>query len=272
MRKITFMLCVFMAGISLYAVESRAITIGPTRLETRLPPGEVAGADYYVQNETDAPIHVTVEPENWGRDAYDYANLDIKDWIKPDCYEFDLKPMEIKKLKVTVRVPKKIKGEIAAQIFFASSPVEGAEGGGGSVRTRLGSVLYVAIKGTETAMADIVNIGVSDASGIEGAENKLMIDTLVHNGGNVHIRPGFGRVTIMDQKGLIVAKIEMVTDHSILPNQEYAYPVLLNRDKLTEGKYAISAEIKYGKMYGREKTARLEKTMEVDKEGKVLVK
>lgn len=266
------LILVILLAMTFISIESYAITIGPTRLEARLPPGEIADADYYVQNETDAPIHVSVEPENWGKDAYDYTKLDIKDWVKVDCPEFDLKPMEIKKLKLTINVPKKRKGEIVAQIFFVSSAIKSAEEAGGSLRTRLGSVLYIAIKGTEIVKADIVNIGVSDAAEIEGAQDKLRIDTLVHNGGNVHIRPGSGEIIVTDEKGLTIAKMDMVTDHSILPNQDFAYPVLLSKDKLTKGKYIISAEIKYGKMYGREKTAKREKMFEVNKEGKVSVK
>ena len=58
--------------------------------------------------------------------------------------------------------------------------------------------------------------------------------------------------------------------HAVLPGKSVEYPAVWSGPALQEGKYRISCEIKYGKMYGREKSAKFEKMMEVDKEGKVL--
>ena len=69
-----------------------ALTIGPSRLEVRLPAGEVASADYYAQNEMESTMHVVVEPENWYLDAYDYKGLKAGDWLKIEPVEFDLAP------------------------------------------------------------------------------------------------------------------------------------------------------------------------------------
>lgn len=262
---------IFAAVLLLNAVicgpDSYAITIGPDRLDVRLPPGEVAGADYYAQNDTDAPMHVEVEPQNWAKNSYDYTNLDIKDWISLDCYEFDLKPKEIKKLKLTVRVPKNVKGEIAAQIYFTSSGLQAEGSLTQNVRSRLSAILYVAIKGTEIVKGEINNISVSDTN-----DGKLKVEVAVKNDGNVHIWPSYGKVLIENEKGQRVALLDLATRHSVLPNSEYAYRAMLDKAKMNEGKYRISSEIKYGKMYGKEKTMRFEKQIEVDKEGKVLAK
>lgn len=252
-------------GVVFYASNAHALTIGPGRFETRLPPGEVAGIDYYAQNETDAPVHVVVEPENWARDAYDYGKLDIKDWVTLDCYEFDLKPMEIKKLKLTVRVPKDAKGELVAQIFFTSSAAEGPPG---SVRARLGAVLYVAVRGTEIVKAGIRSMDINDIP----EKNQIKVNVTVRNDGNVHIRPREGRVLIEDLKGQRIALLDMVTESAALPGRERVFSVTADKSPFREGAYIVLSEIKFGNMYGREKTAKFRMEFGVDKDGRVAVK
>ena len=65
MLKRTIFIIMMISALVVFSQESSfAITIGPSRFEVSLPQGEVAVADYYVQNETEDPIHVVVEPEN----------------------------------------------------------------------------------------------------------------------------------------------------------------------------------------------------------------
>ena len=258
-------------AIGLFCVtESHALIIGPARLEARLPAGEVAGIDYYAQNDTESPAHITVEPENWAKDSYDYGSLAAGDWLKIDTYQFDLKPKEIKKLKLTVRIPKTAKGELVAQIFFTSGAVGAEAALQGGVRARLGAVLYISIKGTEKPMLEIKGIDVKTAGDEKSASLKIVVTA--QNEGNVHIHPASGILTIYDDKGRQVARVNMAPEHSVLPGKVVEYPAAWDNPALNEGKYSISCEIKYGKMYGREKIAKFEKIMEVDKEGKVLAK
>jgi hypothetical protein len=268
MRKNIASILIILSIVTIFVSDSRAIIIGPARLEVRLPRGEIADIYYYAQNDTEAPIHVLVEPENWAKGAYDYGNLSIKDWISMDCYEFDLKPKEIKKIKLTIKVPKDAKGELVAQIFFTSSALSAHDKSSSGIRSRLGGVLYVAVKGTEKAAAEIHDIAITRMN--EDKPGKMDIAVKVRNSGNVHIRPASGFVAIEDKKGQRIARIDMNTEHSVLPGIEYTYTERLsNGPELKEGKYRISSEIKYGKMYGREKTARFAKDFEVDGTGKV---
>lgn len=251
-----------------WVAESYSIIIGPARMEVRLPAGETAGMDYYAQNDTETPVHVVVEPENWVKGVYDYSKLPIEKWIKVDGREFDLKPMEIKKLRVTVKVPKDVKGELVAQIFFTSVPVGADEASG--IRSRLGAVLYVAIKDTEKPVLEIRNISVTDVTGQDG--NKLKIGVNTKNEGNVHIRPSSGLLNIFDEKGRRVAQASLLVDQPVLPGNELAYEAVLDRPELKQGKYSVYCDIKYGKMYGREKAAKLVKEFEIDNSGKVIIK
>jgi hypothetical protein len=252
-----------------WVAESHSITIAPARFEARLPAGEVAGIDYYAQNDTDGPIHVTVEPENWLQNVYDYSGIAASDWIKAEPREFDLKPKEIKKVRVTVRVPKKAKGELVAQIFFTSAISGASDAAGGSIKSRLGAVLYVAIKDTEKVNAEIGEISVSGLKIDE--KDGMKIDVLLRNKGNVHIRPAEGRVAVSDVKGREISQLHMATDYSVVPGQEFAYTVSWDNPALAEGKYKVSAFIKYGRMYTREREAKFEKWFMVDKAGKVIV-
>lgn len=251
-----------------WVAESHSIIIGPARMEARLPAGEVAGIDYYAQNDTDTPIHVVVQPENWAKGVYDYSKFSIEKWVKLDFYEFDLKPKEIKKLRLTVKVPKEASGELVAQIFFSSLPV-GADAVTG-VRSRLGAVLYVAVKNTEKPWLAINSANVTDVAGQDGNRLKITVSTL--NEGNVHIHSSSGIVTIFDEKGGRITQADLPVDISVLPGNEFAYEVVIDRPELKQGKYSISCEIRYGKMYGREKTAKFKGSFEVDAAGKVSAK
>ena len=74
------------------------------------------------------------------------------------------------------------------------------------------------------------------------------------------------------EKGREINRLPFVTDYSVVPGQEFAYSALWDNPTLKEGRYHVSASIKYGKMYSKEKTVKLEKVFEVDKDGKVSVK
>lgn len=252
------------------AAESYGLVMGPAKFETRLPPNEIAEGDYYVQNDTDKDAHVVVEPENWFKEAYDYGKLDIKDWVTFNTYEFDLKPKEIKKLRIKITVPINVKGELVAQIFFTSAvPREKGQPSPGTIHARLGAVLYVAIKGTERVDAEITSMAVSTIA--EDGKNILKVDATLMNNGNVHLRP-IGSLIITDEKGTKVAGGDMVTGSPVLPHQDYIFSASLDKPELKAGKYKVSVTMEYGKLYEMKKDASLEKEMQVDASGGVVLK
>ena len=263
------------AILAIFAASARAITIGPSRFEVSLPAGEVAGADYYVQNETEEAFHVVVEPENWLKEAYFYGDLAIEDWVTFDTYEFDLQPKEIKKLRLTIKVPTDVKGELVAQIFFTSvtGRAEGAEAGG--VRARIGAVLYVAVKGTEVVDANVRNITVGREK--VNDEEKIKIGVNVRNNGNIHLRPT-GTVLVKDSKEQQVAELKLMSGLSVLPRKERTYYAYWNEPEPKEGSYKVTATVDYGKIFDYEKEcdlgkkADLETEFIVDTEGKVRLK
>lgn len=269
MLKKVILAMIILPGILFCARESFGLVMGPSRFEVSLPPGEIAEGDYYVQNDTDQNVHIVVEPENWFKEAYDYGKIDIKDWIEFDVYEFDLKPKEIKKLRLRIKVPTDVKGELVSQIFFTSNvlredgqPIEG-------IKARVGSVLYVAIKGTEIVDAEIRDAAISKESN-EGKEI-IKIEVNVKNNGNVHIRPE-GLVAIEDNAGEKLIELVLTSGQPALPAQETGYYALWDKPELKVGKYKTSITISYGKELNMEKKAALEKVFEVDKYGKVMVR
>jgi hypothetical protein len=268
--KRTIIIAAILAAALFFAAQSYALVMGPARLEVSLPPGEIAEGDYYVQNDTDQPAHIVVEPENWFKEAYDYGKLEIKDWVEFDIYEFDLKPKEIKKLRLRIKVPKDVKGELVSQIFFTSSVLTEDGKPSEGIKARVGGVLYVAIKGTEIVDAEIKSIAVSKESN-EKAKEKLKIEISVNNKGNAHIRPT-GRVAIDDKDGKRLIELEIESGKPALPGQEIAYSASWDDPRLKSGEYKASAAINYGKELGTEKTAALEKVFEIGKDGKVMVK
>ncbi len=269
MNRRLMILTITFVALLFYATRSYGLVMGPARFEVSLPPGEIAEGDYYVQNDTDQPAHIIVEPENWFKEAYDYGKLDIKDWVGFDIYEFDLKPKEIKKLRLRIEVPKDVKGELVSQIFFTSTvlkedgqPVEG-------IKARVGSVLYVAIKGTEIVDAEITDIAISKEPGKD--KDLLKIEANVKNKGNVHIRPT-GQVTIEDRAGKKIIELDLESGKPALPGQEIAYNALWDDYQLKSGEYKVLVTINYGKELSMEKSDALEKIFEVSVDGKVIVK
>lgn len=269
MLKKIILAIIILPGILFCTHESFGLVMGPARFEVSLPPGEIAEGDYYVQNDTNESAHIVVEPENWFKEAYDYGKLDIKDWVEFDAYEFDLKPKEIKKLRLRIKVPTDVRGELVSQIFFTSvilredgQPAEG-------IKARIGAVLYVAIKGTEIVDAEITDIAISKESN-EGKEI-LKVEVNIKNGGNVHIRPG-GLVAIEDKTGKKLIELALISDKPALPAQEIGYYALWDKPELKAGTYKVSITISYGKELNMEKTIALEKVFEMDKDGKVTVK
>ena len=267
MKRIVLVLLVAI-GLAFFHSPGYAITIGPSRIEVSLHAGETGVADYYAQNETDRPIHVTVEPENWFKDAYSYGDLSAGDWIKLDIYEFDLQPKEIKKLELRVRIPPGISGELAGQIFFSSAVID-ESGEQAGVRSRLGAVLYVAVKGTEIIDAEIRNINVSRII-VENKE-KLNIEVTVKNKGNVHLRPT-GKVFISGEKDKAPIELDLLSIETTLPNRQSTFYALLDEAELEEGSYNIRAAINYGQIFKEDKEAMLDKILTVDEKDEVTIK
>ena len=269
MNKLNIALVICFMMTLFFACESYGLVTGPARFEVSLPPGEIAEGDYYVQNDTEQSAHIIVEPENWFKDAYDYGKLEIKDWIEFDTYEFDLKPKEIKKLRLKIKVPKDVKGELVAQIFFTSDVLKEDGKPSGGIKARLGSILYVAIKGTEKIDAEIGNIVISKMS--DGSKEKLKVEATVRNKGNVHLRPA-GKATIQDNTGKKLVELDLAFGKTTLPGQENGYDALWDNPELKVGTYKISVTVNYGKELGMEKTISTDKIFEVSDDGKVMVK
>lgn len=266
MIKKILLISVLFGAIFFFTTESYGLVMGPARFEVSLPPGEVAEGDYYVQNETDENVHITVEPVNMYTGSADPGKLSVKDWMEFDIYEFDLKPKEIKKLRLRIQVPKDVQGELAAQIFFTSDVLSQDNKPSGGIKARIGAVLYVAIKGTEIIEAEIKNIYISKES-TEG-KNRLKIEIDVKNNGNAHIRPE-GKIIIEDEGGKKIAELELLSGSTALPGEAKIYNALWENPELKEGSYKISVIVKYGKDLNIEKEATLVKTFNINKDGKV---
>jgi hypothetical protein len=251
----------------MYANDSHAITIGPSRLEVSMSPGEVAETDYYVQNEGDVPIHVVVEPENFFKDAYFYGDLVIDDWLTLDTYEFDLKPMEIKKIKATIKAPTDVTGEIVAQVFFSAAVTDSEDVGG--VRARLGSVLYVMIEGTQDIKGEISDVDIVKKT--KNDKEKLEIRVKVKNRGNIHLRPT-GQVVVERKSGEEIATLELASGRAVHPDKETVYSAFWEEPTLEEGEYKATVTVDYGKLFKINGIAVAEKAFSINENKEVVLK
>ncbi len=268
LRYVLGLAAIFLA-IALGSYAADALTIGPSRFEVTLPPGEIAVADYYCQNETEEDVHVKIEPEHWFKEAYIYGDLKIEDWLSFNIYEFDLKPKEIKKLKLTIKIPRNVKGEIVSQIFFSTDAKGSKISAGGMIQVRLGAVLYVAIKGTEVVDGAIESIEVMKIEPPAKADIKLGI--LFKNKGNVHLNP-MGNVIILNTAEEKAAEFETLKGATVHPNREGTHEAIYNGKKLVGGSYKVKISMKYGEIFGEPKTATYEANVLVDESGGITVK
>lgn len=234
-----------------------AVTVSPSRIVLRSHPTKTLTGYFTVENPGDAPIELTVEPEDWAGGIG--GSRGPVPWLSLKPTKLTLRPGKVARVKYVVRVPKEATGELRAQVFFTSLV------GGGSVpiRSRLGTIIYVTIKGTERIEGSIGQVkGFYTAStpGI-AKPDRLELVMRIHNRGNAHIIPE-GRALIKDKDGFPVADIPIPAGWGLLPNQEDAYRAIGHGIHLAPGRYLVDLTILFGSDLGQPTT--LTKTLRAE--------
>ena len=209
---------IILCGIVFFALSCNTIFAGlavePTVTEISIEPGETYRGTYKVINTGTEEVLVNIEPEDWLKRYLKKENtVDVSKWLSLDETTFTLAPAAIKEINYSVSIPPEMEEEQAAQIFYSFSRPEIDSK---SFRTRLGVIMYLAIKGKERLEATIEGIRIRKEEVGKG-KYKISGRVTVNNTGNIHIRPyGVIRIT---KYGKRVALIEIQKDKGI-----YQYP------------------------------------------------
>ena len=208
-------------------------------------------------------VHVTVEPEDWRRGVDGRRGGPVSEWLSVEPQILDLEPGQAGEVSYHVKVPPDAAGEYAAQIFFS----EAATGGGATeIRTRIGVILYVAVRETIRLESEISDVKIS--LGRDGDSWVLTAQVAVTNPGNVHIRPT-GEVKLYDMQGNFVLAAILNTGWGILPSESYTYQGSGRGPVFKQGKYKAVATIDYGKLFKQQKSYTKDFFFQVEQDGKI---
>ena len=116
------------------------------------------------------------------------------------------------------------------------------------MRSRLGAIIYVGIKGTQRLEAEITRVQAYYTSETPGAKqpNRLEVVIGVLNRSNSHIVPE-GSVVIRDEKGKAIETVPIQSGWGLLPNEEDKYRAIGHGVNLREGKYTLEVTVLFGK-------------------------
>lgn len=216
------------------------VSVSPSRVVIRGKPGQKLAGEFHVKNAGHEPITVTVEPEDW-TDGAKGARGSVS-WLTVKPTQFELARGKSRKVKYTVRVPEETQGEVRAQVFFTSM-ITGAQG----MRSRLGAILYVSLKGTERVEAAIGAVEVRYTAATPGIHkpDRLDVAVRIQNRSNVHIIPE-GKAVFKDADGRVAATALLPRGWGLLPQEEDLYHAIVTGVYMRPGRYTLEIAIRCG--------------------------
>ena len=218
-----------------------ALAVSPTRVVIEGKAGSVSTGFFSLTNRGDADIEVTVEPEDWTQGVRGVRRA--ADWVSVQPKRLKLRPGKSARVKYRIRVPKEASGELRAQLFFTTETRTGSI----PMRSRLGTVIYVGVEGTEHIEAAVTRWSVSYTSGTPGAARPDRLDVVVgiQNRGNAHIVPS-GRILVDDEEGRRVATASWREGWGLLPKEEDVYHAGEPGVHVKPGRYTMTLVVTVG--------------------------
>lgn len=200
----------------LSAKAAGTFSLTPGKIEVSLDPGASVIRNIYLTNQSGRDAHFKIEVEDvsggavieeaikfYGRSAGPYS---LKNHLLINSSEITLKDGETKAVPILIKVPGGAKpGGLYGAVFFSIIPVDGPNVGP-KVSTRLGTLIFLRIKGTVLESAKIKKFGLM-GSGNLWSSKAARFQVAVENNGNVYTNP-YGYVEIRDVfRGSLKAQI-----------------------------------------------------------------
>ena len=233
--------------VTCHAVAEAGLSVSPPRTVLQGKPNKTLTGYFTLTNDGEHPLQVRVEPEDWAEGIR--GGRGPVPWLRVRPTELMLGPGKLSRVKFTVRIPKDARGELRAQVFFTTREAPDASAGDGAVslRSRLGTIIYVAIESTERIEGDITKVQAFYAPSTQGVKrpDRLEVVMGIHNRGNAHIVPE-GHVDIRNDKGEIVEAVPLQSGWGLLPNEEDTSRAIGNGVHLQPGRYTLELTIFIG--------------------------
>jgi hypothetical protein len=224
-------------------VNGYCVNVSPSKIELSISSSRTYEGVLEVRNAEQGVLDVKLRTENWFKAVEGIAketgtNLE---WLKLTPASFELKGQEKRDVRYRVNIPESARGELNAMIFIEAKP-RAASQGAISINTSIGVPIYVIITGTEILKAKVKKVEVMK-------NGPLLLNVLIENSGNVHIRPTGTIVIARSPEGATKQSPEIV-----LPLNEYNYPILPNSSRTLEiradkalapGKYTAGVQMEY---------------------------
>lgn len=240
----------------------QALEIAPPVLNLSGNPGETVKSEISLRDVSPTNLIVTGEINDFtagGEDGTPKLLLEegetspysMKDWYAP-LARLTLKPREIRKLPVTIRIPENAApGGYYSVVRFTATPPE-LEGTGVSLSASLGALVLMRVNGQAKEGLEIAEFSTTKA----GKQTNLFEFTPVNfmvrlkNIGTIHEQPA-GQVTITDMFGKKVATVNVnLPPRNILPQSTRKFEAPLDSsvigNKKLFGRYTADLKVTYG--------------------------
>ncbi|MFC2061175.1 hypothetical protein ACFLUV_01540 [Elusimicrobiota bacterium] len=226
---------------------AKGFGVDPFIVETTANSKKVKVGTFTVSNREDYPVTVELAYENWlKRRGFnnELSNIAPEEWIKVNPSQFEIKAQSSTKVNYLISIPEGLEGELVSMIFF----VPKSEIRTSQIQSRFGVCVYAAIEKTEKLKCKIIETKIR-----RDAENDNVNFVIkVKNTGNVHVRPE-GAIVITQEEN-VVRKIKLHGGRPIFPGQTIVYSQDWNNTSLPLGTYTAQAVVKYGEIYGEERS------------------
>lgn len=222
-----------LAIATLAASAQAAVSISPSRVEAKVPPGEGFEEKFILKNMSDEPVGVNIQWSNRTPNVID------PEWLKIETDKIMLAPNEVKNVAYTVRIPEGASGEYNAWFSISEDKSAGTVMGA-DIALRTSIPIYVAVRGTEQFSFTVDTLIIRN-------KNAGSISLNLRNTGNVHIRPR-GVVRLAHKENGIAVDIPFNDgEWGIIAGQSHEYVTKLPDDMSFEnGTYTAAISIQAG--------------------------
>lgn len=187
--------------------------LGPGKIDLLLDPGEKAAQKVTVTNRfgKDQEFKVEVEDFSGSFDTDETVRLfgaekgpySMKDYIKPEVYEFSLRHGEKITLPVEIEIPEDSQpGGLYASVLVSTVPDDAIDEDSAQAKviSRLGALFFVRVAGDTTESGHLQDFKVKEAEKGFYEKGPITFEIFFKNEGNVHLTPS-GNMEIRNMLG-----------------------------------------------------------------------
>ena len=225
-NKFAFIICNLLFCINLLGLQ-----IDPLRTMITVDAGKKEVGCITLTNTNNKKSNISVSFENQAI----HGDLGKKDWLTSDQNFVVIEPGQQAVLKYEVFISDGVTGELRSRIAFSEVSPDQKEGAV-AINTKISVPFFATVKGTEVYDFEVVSFEVKD-------DAKETANVIIHNRGNVHVRPsGICSISKMGEEKPLQSIQLNKTKYPVFPNEEKEFYMKLNKP-LSPGKYTVELQL-----------------------------